>query len=487
MMRSKITAIANVKPCALSWRHASFATACWMAMQVASAQTLGEALELARESDAEYLAATYAHEASRQRLPQARADLLPQLSYSRNRSRQKGTLYFGEEDPADKNVETNTRQLQLTQGIIRPDHWMAVRQALVSQKQAEHRLALAEQQLLTRVVGAYLEAWVANEGVRLSRLQLKAVESQLDLARRNFEVGATTITDVHEAQSQHDLTLAQSIEGENALQVALTNLRTITGKQFDSLHGVKAEARLPVSAIDPIDVWLSKLPSQNPEMLAAEAQTESVQAELAKEKAGFMPTLDLTVTRGRTSTDGSFTSPADLAQRTTSTQTMLSVNWRLFEGGRSYYRVKEQAALLNQALSQRDLARLNAQAEVRNSYASVRSGLAQLRALNSGLVASEKAVEASKVGYRIGTRINTDVLDAESQYFGVQRDIARAKANLLLSWTALLATVGELDDAHVKAMESILEPSAQELVPLDDTITETELGLISKPTEESTK
>lgn len=437
---------------------------------LAQAQDLKAFHEAALGHDAQWLAARHALEAARQRPGQARAALLPQLSYTATRHDQKGPLYFVDEAPVDKDVQARTQGLQLTQGIVRPEQWMALRQANAQEAQALAQHEVARQQVTVRVVQAYLDAWVAQESVRLSQSQLKAVQAQLELAQRNFKVGATTITDVHEAQAKLDLEQAQAIAAENGLQASVTELERLGGRMPQGLHGLREDAALPGQALEPLAVWMERARQLQPEVLAAQSAVAAAEAEQARHRAGWLPTLDLTLKKGTDRSTGSITAPTDVPYRNRTTQAMLTLNWPIFEGGRSYYQVKEAAALLSRAQAELDGARSLAISGVRQAYMGVRSALAQVQALVSARASSLNALEASRVGYRIGTRINLDVLNAESQYVTAQRDLARARADAVMHWVRLQAAAGTLSDDAVDRINGWLEPSAQPLA-LDTTST----------------
>ena len=428
-------------------------------------QDLNALYLVAKERDAQFQAARFAWDAAQQRAPQVRAGLLPKLSYTQGRSRQKGTLFFGEEEPADKSIDSRERALQLTQGIIRPEQWVALSQANAQEAQALAVFRSAQQDLALRLVQAYLDAWVASENVRLGELQLKAVQAQLALAKRNFEVGTTTITDVYEAQAKLDLGLAQTIAARSEFAIKVAELERLLGQAPDRLHGLSMEASLPGLRLGATRQWIAKAEVQSLNVLAAQAALAASNAEDSKHKAGLFPTLDLNVSKGTNQTSGSFTSPTDVPNRTRSTQSRLTLNWTLFEGGQSYYRIRESAAQIAKAEAELDFANRQAATRVRQSIAALRNTHAQLSALASGLVSSKKALDASKIGYKIGTRINIDVINAETQVFAVERDLTKTRAEALMHWVRLQAAVGEL---HDEAIAQINERLQTEPTPINN-------------------
>ena len=428
---------------------------------VAGAQSLSEVYGLARANDADYLAARHALDAARQRKPQAWGALLPQLSYSANRQTQKGTLYFSEENPVAKDVETRDQGWQLTQGIIRPQQWAAVRQATATELQAEASYLRAQQDLAVRLVQAYLDAWVASESLRVSESQLEGVKAQQGLAKRNFEVGVTTVTDVYEAQAKYDLTEAQAIGAQNDFHARLAELEQMLGTPVQSLHGIAENAVLPGGAGESLTKWMDLARDLQPEVQVARASVDVANAGLLQQKAAFLPTLDLTLKSGSDRSTGSVTSPTDVGYRTRTHQAALTLNWSLFDGGQSYFRTRESAYQLSKVQADLDAAQRRATTSARLAYAGMRSSHAQIRALSSAVESSKKALDASKVGYRIGTRINIDVLNAENQYFAAQRDFAKARADSVMQWVRLQAAAGSLTDRSIDQINALLTPTGQ--------------------------
>lgn len=428
------------------------------------AQDLKDFHTAALGHDAQWLAARHALDAARQRPGQARSALLPQLSYYASRHEQKGVLHFAEEEPADKDVEARTEGWQLTQGLVRPAQWMALRQANAQEAQAEAQHEVARQQLTVRAVQAYLDAWVAQESLRLSQSQLKAVQAQLALAQRNFKVGVTTITDVHEAQAKLDLGLAQALVAENALQASVIELERLGGQAPEGLHGLLEDAVLPGAELEPLTEWVERARHLQPEILAAQAAVAVAEAEEARFGASLLPTLDLTLKKGTDRSTGSVTALTDVSYRNRTTQALLTLNWPIFEGGRSYYQIKEAAALLERSQAELEGARSQVFSSVRQAHMGLRSAMAQVKALMSARNSSLNALEASRVGYRIGTRINLDVLNAESQYVTTQRDLARARADAVMYWVRLHAAAGTLSDDVVTRINGWLEPVSQPLI-----------------------
>ena len=95
--------------------------------------------------------------------------------------------------------------------------------------------------------------------------------------------------------------------------------------------------------------------------------------------------------------------------------------------------------------------------QARQSYLGVSSGLAQVRALEAALVSSQSAVDSNKLGYEVGVRINIDVLNAQSQYYDTRQKLMKARLDTLIAQLKLKAAAGNLSEADLKAVNTLLE------------------------------
>jgi outer membrane protein len=411
----------------------------------------------AQSRDAVFEAARYMVEAAQEKLPQARANLLPTVSLNANGSRQKGNVSFSDAPYADREVRSNGTTLQLSQPRYRRANWLAYEQADAQVRQAIAQFSQAEQDLILRVSQSYLDVLVAQESLSVASFQLKAVEQQLELARRNYQVGTATVTDVHEAKSRFDLSRAQRIGAMNDLEVKNAELEKLLGDAPMKLASLRKDVELPGIEPAELDAWLAQARNQYPLVRVQEAAHEIAERELARNQAMHLPTLDLTASYGKSYTSGSVSSPADVATRNNIGQIGVQLSIPLYAGGGVNSRVREAVANLGKATAELDGARRQAAALARQAYAGIANGQAQTAALVSAVESSKSSVEANKIGYRIGTRINIDVLNAEQQLYAAQRDLAKSKAETLMSGLRLKAATGSLQEADVHALNRLLE------------------------------
>src|SRR5690606_32670384 len=184
----------------------------------------------------------------------------------------------------------------------------------------------------------------------------------------------------------------------------------------------------------------------------------SAKLESDKAQAGHLPTVDLTASGSYSIVDGDLSSSPAISGRSTSPTYSAGVQVvvPLFAGFATQNRLRETLAL--EAKAEADLeAALRAVAQsARAAYYGVVSGLSQVRALQAAEASSQSALDANKLGYQVGVRINIDVLNAQSQLFQTKRDLAQARYNVLLGTLRLQQASGELTPDALKPVDALL-------------------------------
>ena len=101
--------------------------------------------------------------------------------------------------------------------MYRPQNSISLNQARQQVGQGDYILASSQQDLIIRVIQAYLDVLLARFNIELTESQKAAVSENLAQAKRNFEVGTATITDTNDAQAKYDQIVAQEISAQNDL------------------------------------------------------------------------------------------------------------------------------------------------------------------------------------------------------------------------------------------------------------------------------
>ena len=143
---------------------------------------------------------------------------------------------------------------------------------------------------------------------------------------------------------------------------------------------------------------------------------------------------------------------------TTRASVGVQLSWPLYTGGATQNRIKETLSLEEKSRNDLEAARRAVAQGTRVAYFGVLSGTSQVSALEAAEASSKLALEATQLGYRVGVRVNLDVLNAQTQLFQTQRDLARARYDVLLGSLRLRQASGQLGAADVDAINRLLAP-----------------------------
>ncbi|MDQ2778372.1 MAG: TolC family outer membrane protein [Pseudomonadota bacterium] len=321
---------------------------------------------------------------------------------------------------------------------------------------AKADLSAAEQDLIVRVAQAYFDVLAAEDALTTARTSKKGIVEQLASAKRNFEVGTATITDTREAQARSDLADATELQTENDLRARRIALDTVVGTP--NVRPYQLATPLPPLALQPANVeeWVSAALAQHPAVLRAQVALEVAQLETKKARAGDLPTVDAVA--GVSSQDSRGNGVA-FTGRTNSASVGVQLNWTLYNGNLTQNRVGETLALEDKSQSDLSAAKRGVAQNTRVAFYNFLTGQAQVRALEAAEASSKLALEATQLGYKVGVRVNLDVLNSQTQLFTTQRDLARARYNLVVSRLLLLQASGQLAPADVDVVNRLLVAS----------------------------
>ncbi len=411
----------------------------------------------AQANDPTFDAARATLDAGREKLPQARAGLLPSLNLSGNTTWNQNELAIHSGAAISKpNYNSNAYQLSLSQPLFRWQNWVGYDQAGLQVAQAEANFAQARQDLALRVAQAYFDVLNAQESLSAVQANKLAIEQQLALAKKSFEVGTTTITDTHEAQARFDLANAQEIAADSDLEVKRRALQALLGKEPGPLAQLRGNADLTAPQPNNMAEWVSAAEKDSLAVQVQQANAEIAAREVDKQRAGHYPTLDLVANYGHSK---SYATTGNLIDSDFQ-NAGLQLNIPLFAGGATVSRQREASANRAAAEASLEAAKRSAALGARQYYLGVSNGLAQVKALKAALVSSQSALASNKLGYEVGVRINIDVLNAENQVYVTRRDLAKATFDTLMAQLKLKAAVGALSEDDLSKINALLDPAS---------------------------
>ena len=430
---------------------------------VAASMDLSEAYRLALQNDARLRAVRAAAEARGERVPQARALLLPSLrgSVARYRNDLDSTSagLLGEPVTAHDEYTSYARTLVLRQPLFRPYQWADLRQAHAERDEAQQNLIQETQNVAVRVATAYLQALAAEEQLALALAQKRAFQTQLEAARRRLSGGAGTRTDIDEAQARVDLALARELEARENLGFTRRQLQQVTGVANGPLVPLEPSG-MPLLPPEPADIdsWIARAEQGSPQLRALQAQREAASQEISKQESGHLPTLDAVAQKVHSLSDN----VTRLGFRYEQKAIGLELNVPLFAGGYVSSKVRQAIADLERVEQSMEATRRELGLRVYKEFRGVVEGVLRVRALEQAVRSSETVVQSTRRSYEAGSRTQVDVLNAEEGRVSALLDLANARYAYLLARITLRALAGEADAAMISETNGWLQPPTRQ-------------------------
>lgn len=427
---------------------------------LAWSETLAQVFAQAQRHNPALRSAQANYRAALSRVPLARSRLLPQIAAgaslsanAQDNSDNPLLQRFGM--PTQWNYTARDLNLTATQALYRPADDIGVSQAEIAARIAYLRLVQENQNLMVQVAARYFDVLAAQDSLRSLQEQQKAMARQVKSAQGNFDAGNGTIVDVRDAQARADLTSAQVLAAQNRLELARSGLQQVAGVTPGSLAGLTPGVRLPAPRGGLLD-WARKAEQGNLGVDQARLAVENARLAAKKAGTGNLPTVSAYARIDHASTSGGsalfpFGNRADVASIGVQAQ------FPLFTGYAVQSQVQETAHLLDKSQADLDSARAAAAQSARAAYLGVQSGMAQVRALDAAIASSRSSVQANETGYKVGMRVNIDVLNALSQWFETRRQADKARYDVLVDDLRLKDAAGQLDIRDLQAVSALLQ------------------------------
>ena len=420
-------------------------------------ENLADVYELALKNDPLLKAAEATYRAGKENRTQGIAGLLPTLSVGGSTN---WNEYRVEEQLIDQ-YNSNSYLASLNQPIFRLDKWFQFERGTALSEAASAEFAYQQQETMIRVASAYFNVLNSIDSLNAARAEEKAIGRQKDLAKKRFDVGLAAITEVQETQAAFDLTVVSRIAREAQLDSAQESLTSIVGRNIKLLSPLSDN--FEISLPDPLDreSWVSLGLKNNYQLKAAKLQRDAAQASARSTASNHLPQIDL-VGRVSKSTSkqgkfGGFIQNPLFGVEQDTRQYSIQFNLPLYAGGAISSARRQAYANYDRSKEQAIYAERSTVRDVRSNHFGVQTQVANVTARKQALASAESALEATQIGYEVGTRNTVDLLDAQKRLFQAQRDYASSRYDYIISMLRLKASVGSLSPKDLMNISNQME------------------------------
>lgn len=340
--------------------------------------------------------------------------------------------------------------VSLSKALIDKSSSIAVQKAELGYQQAELSFQQSEQRLILDTAERYFRVLRQQDNLRFSTSEKEAIERQLDLAERRFEVGLSAVTDVKEAQASYDLAVANEISAENALNNALEQLRLSIGELPSSLASIQEEAPSPLPEPNDVGEWVTLAKQNNLQLRTQALSVEGSKLDIDSARATKKPTLSALANYTQNEVDDSM---GDSRQASL----QLRATWNFLNGGRVDAQVRQAKANQQSAAEQMRQTENSAEQETRANFLNVTSDISRIKALKQALISTQVAAEATQAGFDAGTRTAVEVLNSLRETYRAQANYVGARYDYLLNSLRLKSSAGTIEESDIETINSWLQ------------------------------
>ncbi len=423
----------------------------------ASAESLGDAIALAYQTNPTLLAARADLRALDERYVQSRAAMGPSASVSEQHSFddayvQQPASLFGPATTAHDRSSTDTAQLVVNQPLFAGGQLSTASQAAQADVLAG-RQALRQQEtvVLNAVITGYADVLLARDLVTIAQQNVRALDQQLAETQAKVDAKENTLTDRAQARARLAAAQISLVQARSGVRDAEARYVAAIGEPPGDLDPLPDLPGLPPS----VDAALDAADQANPEIQQAIYTELASRARVAQAKSADGLQVNLSVSLSQQPA-----APYISNQNAQGVTASVVVSKPLFASGGYVSRVREAAETDN-----RDDLKVTAEqrqviATVAQNWSDLAARRETLSGLRGQLADEEQAFRGSRIEERIGLRTTIDVLNAEQEFQSTKVALLQGYHDEYLNRVGLLAAIGVLQG-------ELLEPDIEAYRPED--------------------
>ena len=411
-------------------------------------------------NDPTYKAAEFSYLADKEIVVQGRSALLPSLTLSGSTN---WNEYYQNKE-LQQEYNSFSTSARLSQPLFRLDTWFNYKQSKSLTNAAEADFAFEQQNLLVRTAELYFGVLRAIDNLNAAVSEEKAIKKQLDQAKQRFEVGLSAITGVQEAQLAYDLSKASRINLEGRLYSSREALNALIGREIFSLDELGNSLLIETPNPTSKEEWVKLALNNNYQLKAALLRKDAARNNAKSSASNHLPKIDIVGTKSESETNqfnyegininGQGIPVPELTGRR---NFAIQFSVPIFQGGAvnsqrkqaysQYERVNENTLFTQRRIIQ----------EVRSEFSNVITLVANVTAQKQAVVSATSALEATQVGYKVGTRNVVDLLQAEKNLYTAEKNLANAKYDYILANLRLALSSGTITPGDLVKINNLLK------------------------------
>jgi len=420
-------------------------------------EDLKDIYELALKNDPNLKVAQASYKIGKEYKAQGIAGLLPSLSVSAQTSWQEFRL----EDTLLDQYNSNYYSGSLSQPLFRLDRWFQFQRGKSLSKAAEAEFAYQQQETMIRVATSYFNVLNAMDALSAAKAEEEAIGRQRDQSKKRYEVGLASITEVQETQAAYDTSVVSRIVRESQLDTAKEALSAIIGGPVPLLSPLREDYPTPPPTPMDRETWVKIGLKNNLQLKAARLNEEASKHTARSAKSDHLPKVDIVgnVTRSTSGQGkfGGFITNPQMDMESDNRQYSIRFSMPISQGGYINSARRQANAQYERDKQRTVVTERSVTSEIRSNHFNVQTQSANVKARKQSLISSKSSLEATKIGFDVGSRNVVDLLQSERSLYAAQRDYLNSRYDYIVSRLRLKSSVGSLTPQDLYQISDLME------------------------------
>lgn len=341
------------------------------------------------------------------------------------------------------NENSDRTTISLTQPIFSYEKWLTLKEVDPKLALAGAKLEQSQYDLAQRLFKAVSGLVDAKEKLSLNLKSLNALEAQASSARRAYELGMGTITDLRDTEVRLAQVKSQSFVLKAANAAAERQYTALVG-QAPTTGAYTLKTKPESLSLPPLEDFMLRAEQRSPSLRSNAISITLAEISKLKSRAAFLPSVNAFVQRSKIGSNPAL-SNSGIALR-------MDVP---IQAG-SFFKGAAADLDLNKAQENERNTRQQIRLDVERLYNQLEAIQSELLVRNEAIKASELSLEANEQSFKGGVRTKLDVLNSLQALFQARADYASAQLRLGETFLSLLTVSATDTDAALTQINDML-------------------------------
>lgn len=320
-------------------------------------------------------------------------------------------------------------------------------------KSADIGLGAAHQDLIVRLVDAYVKLLKAQADEQLYKDELARVSEILKQTEAFLKAGTGDVIAVYEAKARMDSAAADLIKTEAQRRLAEQNLSSLTGIVVTKVQDIPVTEPQPPRPAD-LSWWLDTMRKQNPAIRQAQEDLAQAGYMTSANRAAHLPTIQFS---GGYAVDKGSTFLPEV--QTKQWYLGASVSVPIYSGGETVARTRRALAGESERRFMLEDSQEQNTKRLKEAFLTLQYNVSLAEAYKRKHASTELQLKATRKGREIGTRSAIDLLNAEQTYAVSRRDLVGVLYDNLVRHLELKAAAGILAEGDLQTAANFTKPA----------------------------